>query len=540
MKRTEQIDHLKSEHFDLLVIGGGITGVGIALDAQSRGLKTALIEMHDFASGTSSKSTKLIHGGLRYLKQMEFGLVSEVGKERAIVHHIAPHLVHPDKMLLPLVRGGNYGKWLTSIGLKIYDWLANVKGLDRRRMLNRKETAAAEPLLRTDILEGGGLYAEYRTDDSRMVVSIAKTAQRYGAMVMNYVSASAFRYENDRIVGVHAKDENTGEAFDVNATCVVNATGPWVDDVRKKDQKVEGRRLHLTKGVHLVVLKDKLPLTQTIYFDNADGRMIFAVPRGESVYLGTTDTDYLGEKDSPEVTMEDVKYILQACNDMFPNAHLTVDDVDSSWAGLRPLIHEDGKKPSELSRKDEIFYSESGLISIAGGKLTGYRKMAERVVDKVASKVGKPIGKCITDTIQVDGGDFKSYEAVQAFVEELKLRYSKFLSSSAEAEYLVHNYGTDAEVILQKASESKKDPALALVLAETDYAIENEMVMSSLDFFERRTGRLNFRIRSIGSIRENVTKLMAKKLKWTKERLVRENHLLDQALLRVRSFTLPK
>ncbi|MFT4678024.1 MAG: glycerol-3-phosphate dehydrogenase [Flavobacteriales bacterium] len=540
MKRASQIEHLKSDHFDLLVIGGGITGVGIALDAQSRGLKTALIEMDDFASGTSSKSTKLIHGGLRYLKQMEFGLVSEVGKERAIVHRIAPHLVHPDKMLLPLIRGGNYGKWLTSIGLKIYDWLANVKSIDRRRMLNRKETAAAEPLLRTDILEGGGLYAEYRTDDSRMVVSIAKTAKRIGALVMNYVSAASFVYEDGQIVGVHAKDENTGTLFDIQATCVVNATGPWVDDVRKKDQQVQGKRLHLTKGVHLVVEKHKLPLTQTIYFDNADGRMIFAVPRGEAVYLGTTDTDFLGEKDSPEVTMEDVKYILKACNDMFPNAHLTVEDVDSSWAGLRPLIHEDGKDPSELSRKDEIFYSESGLISIAGGKLTGYRKMSERVVDQVALKVNKPIGKCITDSIQVDGGSFESYEDVQLLIKDLQKRFDQLLPGYADAEYLVHNYGTDAETILQSAMDSGEDLSMALVWAETNYAIDSEMVMSSLDFFERRTGRLNFRIGSISKIRETVTKLMAKKLKWNKERVVKENLLLDKALLRVRSFTLPK
>ncbi|MCB0761795.1 MAG: glycerol-3-phosphate dehydrogenase/oxidase [Flavobacteriales bacterium] len=537
MDRQQQIAQLRSDQFDVLIIGGGITGVGIALDARARGLNTALIEMNDFASGTSSKSTKLIHGGLRYLKQFEFGLVGEVGRERAVVHRIAPHLVHPDKMLLPLIKGGNYGKWLTSLGLKIYDWLAEVRGSDRRRMLSRSETANAEPLLRTDILEGGGLYAEYRTDDSRLVVSVARTAARMGALVVNYLSACEFSYSQGKVSGVVARDEISGEEVRIDAKCVVNATGPWVDELRSKEGELSGKRLHLTKGVHLVVSRNKLPLKQTVYFDNQDGRMIFAVPRGRAVYLGTTDTDFTGDKSSISASGEDVEYILSACNHMFPNAHLAPTDVESSWAGVRPLIHEDGKNASALSRKDELFESPTGLISIAGGKLTGYRKMAERVVDRVVKRLGAPFGKCTTDRIQLVGGEFANYEEVGALIDALYRDYSQLITERSTAEYLVHNYGTESRSILESATRLNESPEVALALAEAEFTIDHEMVVHGLDYFERRTGRLNFNVPGIPKIRERVLQLMAQKLNWTRERLQWEENALDQALKRTKSFS---
>lgn len=536
MNRKMELQKLDHASFDLLVIGGGITGVGIALDAQSRGLKTALIEMQDFSSGTSSRSTKLIHGGLRYLKQLDIGLVNEVGRERAVVHRLAPHLVHPDKMLLPLVKGGNYGYWLTYIGLSIYDFLAGVKSKDRRRMLNRKETKTEEPLLREDCLEGAGLYAEYRTDDSRLVVSVAKTAASKGAVLMNYVKALDFVYLNDRVAGMKVKDVLSGQEFLVKASCVVNATGPWVDELREKDGAVKGKHIFLSKGVHLVVPKERLPLHHTVYFDNEDGRMIFAVPRGRITYIGTTDTAYLGEKAEPEVTTEDVSYILKAVNHMFPEAELTDADIESSWAGLRPLIHQEGKSSSEMSRKDEIFISHSGLISIAGGKLTGYRKMSERVVDRVFKQLDKKQIPCRTDQIPLIGGEFENYEAVGSFAQQLIKEHPQLLPNLERAEYLVHTYGTASREIVELAQTRDSDPETALALAEAEFTVKNEMVLRAVDFFERRTGKIWFDVPSIQRTKSRVLDRLSELLKWSPERKKEEQGLLEAALARITRF----
>ena len=264
--------------------------------------------------------------------------------------------------------------------------------------------------------------------------------------------------------------------------------------------------------------------------------MIFAVPRAEVVYLGTTDTNYLGDKSEPEISLEDVNYILAAVNNMFPQSNLSIDDVESSWAGLRPLIHENGKSPSELSRKDEIFVAPSGLISIAGGKLTGYRKMAERLVDLVIDKLNIPAKKCITDKIQLVGGKFENYEAVQGLVDQLYLDFQSILTSRNESEYLVYNYGSDARTILNAALKIEESPSLAIALAEAEFTIENEMVESSLDFFVRRTGRLHFNIESVRVLRERITDFMAVKLNWSPERKHKESKLLDLALQRVAGF----
>lgn len=537
MNREQSIDRLKDTTFDLLVIGGGITGVGIALDAQLRGLKTALVEKHDFASGTSSRSTKLIHGGLRYLKQFEFKLVNEVGRERAIVHKIAPHLVHPDKMLLPLIKDGNYGYLITNMGLSVYDFLAGVEGADRKRMLNKAETEMMEPLLRKDILEGGGYYAEYRTDDARLVMAIAKTAAEKGVVLANYLGFSKFDYTDaNKLESVWVKDQKTNDEFQIRAKHVVNATGPWVDAIREADGSRKGKQLFLSKGVHLVVPKSRFQVQQTVYFDNQDGRMIFAIPRGNITYLGTTDTAYPNRVLEPEVTKEDVEYILDAVNYMFPSAGLKTGDVISSWAGLRPLIHEEGKDPSQISRKDEIFQSESGLISIAGGKLTGYRKMAERVVDLIGKRSEKPILDCTTDQVQVIGGEFKNYQEVQALVDRLFTEYPEVLKHFDTAEYLVHNYGTEAEEILNSATKHKVESELALIIAEMSFCVNKEMVVDAVDFFERRSGRVNFQPKSVVKYADSVIKAIAKAKKWDREEQERQLQEVLDAVKRVTNF----
>jgi len=534
--RESTIRNLKSGLYDLLVIGGGITGAGIALDAASRGLKTALVEKNDFSFGTSSRSTKLIHGGLRYLKQLEFGLVKEVGSERAVVHRLAPHLVVPEKMLLPLYEKRGFGSLLTSFGLKLYDWLAGVKPEDQRKMLTKSQTHGYEPLLRKDEVKGGAIYAEYRTDDARLTIEIVKTAARYGADVMNYCKVSDFIYDAGKIVGVKAHDEFGSDAFLVKAKSVVSATGPWVDELREIDRSKTGKYLHLTKGIHLVVAFEKLPVRQAIYFDVEDGRMIFAIPRGRTTYIGTTDTNYNGSIDKVDASREDAEYLIRAVNQTFPAVNLVVSDIESSWAGLRPLIHEEGKSASELSRKDEIFLSPSGLISIAGGKLTGYRKMAERVVDLVIANTfeGLDLKNCFTDKIRLVASGFENYTEVKSYRAYIAERVQKLGLNAIYANYLVSNYGKQTDLILNDLRNGDADRELAL--AELRFTFQHEMAMKPLDFIVRRTGILYFYKNRLAHIKVAVLNEFQRYFRWSTERLQFESETLEMAIQGVTNF----
>jgi glycerol-3-phosphate dehydrogenase len=539
LERKKSVDQLASESFDLLVIGGGITGAGIALDAASRGLKTALIEKEDFAFGTSSRSTKLIHGGLRYLKQLEFALVKEVGSERAIVHKLAPHLVVPEKMLLPLYERRGLGYWLTSIGLKIYDWLAGVKPEDQRKMLTRPQTLRYEPLLKDEGVKGGAIYAEYRTDDARLTIELAKKAAEYGACLLNYVEAVDFEYRDNKVAAVRAVDRLTQQSVTIRAKAVVNAAGPWVDELRERNKSKSGKQLHLTKGVHIVVPYHRLPVRQAIYFDVPDGRMIFAIPRGRVTYIGTTDTDYSGSKDEVFTSHEDARYLLQAVNETFPSVLLTLADVESSWAGLRPLIHEEGKSASELSRKDEIFESPSSLISIAGGKLTGYRKMAERVVNKVVDAyfTDRDLKECLTAGLILPGGDFSSLQAVRQLETELAARLDALNIRGNEATNLVHLYGRQAKLIVERIEQQRTDqPELDLILAKAWFSIHHEMALSPCDFVIRRSGLLYFNRPKLERWQEPVLQYFADTFRWSDEQTVRERQRLERELRAVIDF----
>ena len=527
--RSQSMLDLKSGHYDLLVIGGGATGAGIALDAASRGLNTALIEMGDFASGTSSKSTKLIHGGLRYLKQLDIGLVRETGTERAILHRLAPHLVLPEKMILPLIEGGTYGKWSTSFGLKVYDILAGVTGDDRRKMLSKKKTLALEPLINDKVLKGSGFYAEYRTDDARLTIEIIKTAAQYGATSLNYIKALDFGYEEGEISSVECMDMLTQEKFTLRPKTVVAAGGAWVDKIRKKDNSLKGKRLHHTKGVHIVVPKDKFPLNYTVYFDVPDGRMMFAIPRGRVTYIGTTDTTYTGDLGRIVTTKEDVDYILSSTKSAFPSIELNIEDVISNWAGVRPLIHEDGKSPSELSRKDEIFISDTGLIAIAGGKLTGYRKMAERVVDKVEDRLDDSrvlsVKSCQTKDIFLTTNALKNISEVNALIKELEIRIESLGLETYFAWYLVTNYGNDSKFILDDIVNYKNSPEIALTRAELAYCLANEYVCTLSDFYVRRTGKLYFEIQNINLTKSYIIDDFIAYFGWSEEE--KSKHVAD-------------
>ncbi|MGG1518180.1 glycerol-3-phosphate dehydrogenase/oxidase [Paenibacillus oryzisoli] len=524
--RSEILKSMEQSELDVLVIGGGITGAGIALDSVTRGMKIGLIEKNDFGSGTSSRSTKLIHGGLRYLKQGDVKLVQEVGKERAILYKNAPHLVIPAPMLLPVYKGGTYGYLASSIGLYIYDWLAGVARKERRKMLGRSQTTLQEPLLKQDGLKGGGLYFEYRTDDARLTIDIMKTAYARGADIVNYAEATEFIYRDGKAVGVTVKDRIHGQTYAIYAKHIVNAAGPWVDKMREIDGSLKGKRLFLTKGVHLVVDYAKLPVKQAAYFDTPDGRMVFVIPRGEATYIGTTDTAFTKSIDNPRTTQEDRDYILRAVNAMFPSVRLTVKDIRSHWAGLRPLIYEEGKGPSELSRKDEIFVSDSGLITIAGGKLTGFRKMAEKVVDLVAHNLtnaaGRTFAPCSTDTITVSGGENQGTGSFQDWKQAmLKLGAAQGVDRATMQEW-VDTYGTNALRIVELLPAARRVsplPDVQCVYAQLLYSLEEEMTVTAVDFLRLHTGWSYFRLEKAEKYAETVLQLVADRLLYSESQM---------------------
>ncbi|AKC76402.1 glycerol-3-phosphate dehydrogenase/oxidase [Staphylococcus sp. EG-SA-6] len=515
--------NLQNEEYDVVIIGGGITGAGIALDASQRGMKVALVEMQDFAQGTSSRSTKLVHGGLRYLKQAQIKVVAETGKERAIVYENGPHVTTPEWMLLPMHKGGTFGKFTTNLGLTAYDRLAGVKKYERKKMLSKKQTLNKEPLVKKDGLKGGGYYVEYRTDDARLTIEVMKRAEENGAEILNHTKSTDFIYDSkSKVRGIEVQDLLTGEMYEINAKKVINAAGPWVDEVRKKDYTRNNKQLRLTKGVHVVIDQSKFPLRQAVYFDTEkDGRMIFAIPREGKAYVGTTDTFYDNDKTKPLTTQEDRDYLIDAINYMFPDVNVKDEDIESTWAGVRPLILEDGKDPSEISRKDEIWEGKSGLLTIAGGKLTGYRHMALEIVDLLAKRLKQEykltFAECKTKHTPISGGDVGGSANFESFVER-KVEEGKAIGLQADvAKRLASKYGSNVDKLYNIAQIAQdKDLKLPLELyVELVYSVQNEMVFKPTDFLIRRSGKLYFNINEVKQYKDAVVEELAKLLNYT-------------------------
>ncbi|EED2629095.1 glycerol-3-phosphate dehydrogenase/oxidase [Listeria monocytogenes] len=516
--------NLQEEKFDLVIVGGGITGAGIALDATSRGMSVALVEMGDFASGTSSRSTKLVHGGLRYLQQFEIKEVADLGKERAIVYENGPHVTTPEWMMLPFHKGGNMGKTTASFGIRLYDYLAGVKKNERRKILSAKETLAKNPFVKKDGLKGSGYYVEYRTDDARLTIEVMKKAVELGANAINYTKAEHFLYDdNKQVVGVTVTDRLSGKAYDIKGHRVINAAGPWVDKVRKLDYATNNKHLRLTKGIHLVIDKQKFPMEQAVYFDTPDGRMVFAIPRDKKVYVGTTDTVYEEAVINPKALESDHNYVIKAINYMFPDVHITEKDIESSWAGVRPLIYEEGKDPSEISRKDEVWFSESGLITMAGGKLTGYRKMAEKLLDDVSKSLAKETGKKYkpvqTKHLPISGGDIGGSEQLEAFLsKKAKEGNNRFGWTLEEGREMAKRFGSNIDQLFTYAQEHKEQNETTLpnsLYAELRYSIQHEAVTTPIDFLLRRTGYLLFDMPYLLEWKDAVVDEMAKQFHWS-------------------------
>lgn len=393
---VRDIARLRSELFDILVIGGGINGCAIARDASLRGLKAALIEKDDFASGASGKTTKLIHGGIRYLEQFNFKLVYEALRERAILLKTAPHLVHPIEFIIPVYKGDPRPLWKMRTGAFIYDQLAGRDNIRCHRPLKRDEVIRLEQSIASRNLKGGVLYCDGQMDDIRLCLDNAISAYKAGSAVVNKVEATAFIKEKGRIRGIEAKDRLTGEPLTIRAKVVVNATGAWSNRIVKMDEPDTLPITRPTKGIHIVYRK--LPHTHAILLSaHKDKRFFFVIPWRGLTLIGTTDTDHPGSADEVYASRDDVGYLLDETRRVFPHEHIDRGGIITTYAGLRPLVNTQGVPPWYVSREHMIRKSNSGLISVVGGKYTTYRHLAEQVVDKALSKFpDKEFKKCST------------------------------------------------------------------------------------------------------------------------------------------------
>ena len=494
-RREDSLRRLADEHFDVLVVGGGVTGAGVALDAASRGLKTALVEKSDFASGTSSKSSKMIHGGLRYLQQREFRLVYENLAERQRLLENAPHLVSPLPFLIPLFgRDGVVSKTVArsySIALWLYDVTGGLRIGARHKRVTKAQALAHLPTLNTDRLVAGFLYFDARADDARLTLTLARTAAiEYGAVVANYTTVVGLTADDRGVTNgalVRPDPSDAASEFAIRARVVVNATGVWADDVRALDEGAHPRSIRPAKGIHISVPAERLPCDVAAVIPvPQDRRAIFVVPWPETdlVYLGTTDTDYQGPLDDPSCTPEDVDYLLDAANNV-TTSHLTRADVTGVWAGLRPLLAPPDKgghvseRTADLSRRHTVRTSAHGVVTVTGGKLTTYRKMAQDTVDAVVRQLGESpkSRRCVTKSLRLLG-------ATSATKDPVTMAHPQ--------SHLVSRYGTDSSAVLALADGRPEllEPVIAglpYTGAEMVYAAREEMAQTLTDVLARRT-----------------------------------------------------
>ncbi len=522
--------------YDLLIIGGGITGAGALRDAARRGLKACLVDMDDLASGTSSRSSKLVHGGLRYLEQLEFSLVFEAVSERRVLMEIAPHLVTPLGFLFPVYSSSRRGVFTVNLGMWVYDGLSLFRSPRIHKNLSQRAVAEAEPMLNRTGLKGAPLYWDCRTDDARLTLETALDGVHNGAHVLNWSKVVALiRDDQGRVSGARVRDVLTGEERSIPANAVINATGPWTDRTRAMGAAGHKARLRPTKGVHIVVDAERLRVENAVVcFHPEDGRVLFAIPWGPQTYIGTTDTDFSDDPADVAADAEDVRYLLAASNHYFPDAQLTSQDVLSTWAGVRPLIGQDASgDESAVSREHEIRVDPDFLITIAGGKLTTYRRMAAEVVDRavsllmLAGKLPNELREARTDREPLPGAvgwpaNDDPSRVVQAVVDAAAGRLPEDV-----CRHLAQVYGTRGADIARRAAgdqllATRLIPDRPEILAQVDHSVETELAATVADFFIRRS-QIFFRDRDQGlSAVESVAARMRTLLGWDEDRETRE------------------
>lgn len=521
--RAQLLERLERETFDIAIVGGGITGAGIARDAAMRGLSVALLEKGDFGSGTSSRSSRLIHGGLRYLRHRQIGLVREALRERGMLLRLAPHLVRPIAFVLPVYRDSRDAPLLLRLGLAGYDALAGTLGLGWHRAYSPEQTLRAEPSLRADGLRAGFRYFDAVTNDARLTITVVVSALRLGAVAVNYVEAVGFEKLGGRIAGVHYRDLLGGKEGIVRAKVVVSAAGPWTDQVRA----LAGRPplLRPTKGIHIVLPRARLPVNSAVAFGEGE-RIIFAVPHGGHTYVGTTDTDFQGDAGAAWADADDVRYLIDAANATFTTG-LNQDDVVATWAGVRPLLKGEGS-PSDVSRDYEILDGPPGLYTICGGKLTTFRSMAEHLLDHIIEREGARFsrrpGRCRTAREPLPGGavgDFVRYR--RASVAALRDAWG---IPEGPAERLLSAFGGEHVRVLALAAGRPElleplagGPALA---AEAVYAAREEMAVTLEDVLHRRLDLMLFCPGEHEVLAAQTARAVAAEMGWSAEEIQRQ------------------
>ncbi|HEV2365564.1 MAG TPA: glycerol-3-phosphate dehydrogenase/oxidase [Caulobacteraceae bacterium] len=497
---------LEAERFDVAVIGGGITGAGVAREAALRGLSVALVEARDFASGTSSRSSKLIHGGLRYLAQGDLGLVREAASERKVVEAIAPHLARETPFVIPARTAAGIAR--LRAGLWTFEKLGGVPKRRRHQLWSREELKAREPAVRAEGLAGAVVYPEFVTDDARLTLANIRSAAAAGAVVANYAPVEAIVAENGRAAGLAVAEGLSGAPWrhaHVRARVIVNAAGAWADTVRALEDPAAAPKLELTRGIHLVLPRTRLPISRTIVMTAADGRGVFAVPRGPMAYVGTTDTFFEAPEPWPPILEADVDYLLAALGRTFEAPPIGRVDITSAWSGLRPLVGQPGKGPSEISRRDELMTGPAGVLTIAGGKLTAFRRMAERVVDAVETALGRPPGRSKTASEPLVGSDVDLAAALKAV--------AACGVGDGAAERLVDLYGSEAETVAAAGG----GPA-----AEATHAVLAEGALRLEDWWTRRSARAWFDPDAGLSALAEAGGAMAPLLGWSPDRVAAE------------------
>lgn len=517
--RPASLKETASRAVDLLVIGGGIVGAGVARDAAMRGMRTVLVEQNDLAFGTSSRSSRLIHGGLRYLEHGEMHLVFESLRERAVLRRIAPHLVWPLPFVFPVHEGDRIRRWQLAAAMWAYDLLSLFRNVSPHKMLGKRALLSREPGLRAAGLQGGARYFDAQCDDARLVVATARSAHEHGATILTYTTVTGLTRDHDRITGAVVRDVRTGREATLRASMVVNATGPWGDQIRRLEDPRAPRLLRLTKGTHAVVSRERLGNHEAITFASPlDGRIMFILPWGEWSYIGTTDTDTAESPDEVRASSEDVRYLLRSANSRFPNAHLSEEDVVATWAGLRPLIEDGALGAGAVSREHIVIDGPGGMVTVAGGKLTTYRLMAAQVVDHVvkrlnAEAMGTWPPDAGTDREPLPGGESAGLGSIR----------TQGLDSGidvATVEHLLRHYGTEAAGIFNLM---RSEPGLAdrlqpdhpAVAAEVLHAARKEFARSVADVLMRRM-HLFYETRDQGAAAAARTaELLGRELRWT-------------------------
>lgn len=477
--RRERLEELGTRQFDILVIGGGITGCGIAYEAASRGLSVALVDKADFASGTSSRSSRLVHGGVRYLEHGHIHLVFESSAERRALLRLAPHLVRPLEFTWPVYEGARISRWKLGAGLFAYDALALFRNVARHRRLSHDAVLAREPALQAAGLKGGASYFDAATNDARLTLANAIAAAEAGAVTVNHAGVIRLTIENGRAVGAVVQDALGQGSVSVRARSIINATGPWSDELRALDDDVSPA-VRASKGAHIEVPRARLGNRNAVtMISPVDGRVLFALPAGVFAIIGTTETETKGVPDEVRASHGDVRYLLDAANWFFPSARLHDGDVVSAWAGIRPLVADDEVNPGVLSREHAIRSSEHGVVSITGGKLTTYRVMARDVVDAVA---GRSRRSRLTNSRPLPGGDFVS-------IPDLVARIADATHDAPLAEHLASSFGTRWEDVwsVVTSDASRVADELPYTFGELRYCARFEMAETLGDLLIRRT-----------------------------------------------------